>query len=269
MRTLRLGWVAVLLFGAMLHGEELCFRWATEVSQAEAYQAQAMQGETFGLEATLKQYGAALTGDATATFYYQTKTMETTQWYRADATWDSETGTARVTWTPAMDVGATAYRWYFGIETAQGKNYRAFGTLKLKSSPGFSPAVLEAEDVTARITAELYAALMADLEGAFATADAITKAVNEEAAERQTADAALSAAVEQCLTEESDPTVPSWAKAASKPSYTAEEVGAAVADHDHDGVYAPLTAVTVTEGEVTYQWVWDEDAGTFALKAVE
>ena len=32
---------------------------------------------------------------------------------------------------------------------------------------------------------------------------------------------------------ESDPTVPSWAKAASKPSYTASEVGAAPASHSH------------------------------------
>lgn len=32
---------------------------------------------------------------------------------------------------------------------------------------------------------------------------------------------------------ETDPTVPSWAKAASKPTYTASEVGAAEASHDH------------------------------------
>ena len=47
----------------------------------------------------------------------------------------------------------------------------------------------------------------------------------------QAADAAvvgnrLSALSEEMLTEESDPTVPSWAKAAQKPSYTASEVGA-------------------------------------------
>ena len=47
----------------------------------------------------------------------------------------------------------------------------------------------------------------------------------------QAADAAevgnrLSALSEEMLTEESDPTVPSWAKASQKPSYTASEVGA-------------------------------------------
>ena len=35
------------------------------------------------------------------------------------------------------------------------------------------------------------------------------------------------------LTEETDPTVPDWAKAESKPAYTAEEVGAAAKSHTH------------------------------------
>ena len=35
------------------------------------------------------------------------------------------------------------------------------------------------------------------------------------------------------LTQETDPTVPSWAKASSKPSYTASEVGAAPSSHTH------------------------------------
>lgn len=39
------------------------------------------------------------------------------------------------------------------------------------------------------------------------------------------------------LTAESDPTVPAWAKASSKPKYTASEVGAAPSSHNHDGRY--------------------------------
>lgn len=39
------------------------------------------------------------------------------------------------------------------------------------------------------------------------------------------------------LTSESDPTVPSWAKSATKPKYTASEVGAASSSHNHDGSY--------------------------------
>lgn len=33
--------------------------------------------------------------------------------------------------------------------------------------------------------------------------------------------------------------VPAWAKAASKPSYTASEVGASPSNHTHTGVYQP------------------------------
>ena len=43
------------------------------------------------------------------------------------------------------------------------------------------------------------------------------------------------------LTSESDPTVPSWAKQESKPTYTASEVGAAAASHNHDTAYAPIS----------------------------
>lgn len=39
---------------------------------------------------------------------------------------------------------------------------------------------------------------------------------------------------------ETDPTVPAWAKASTKPTYTASEVGASPSDHNHDGVYAPV-----------------------------
>ena len=38
------------------------------------------------------------------------------------------------------------------------------------------------------------------------------------------------------LTSETDPTVPSWAKASSKPSYTASEVGAASSTHTHGDI---------------------------------
>lgn len=42
---------------------------------------------------------------------------------------------------------------------------------------------------------------------------------------------------------ETDPTVPAWAKAASKPTYTASEVGAAAADHAHTDYVAQKAPV--------------------------
>ena len=53
-----------------------------------------------------------------------------------------------------------------------------------------------------------------------------TLAVEGKAADAKAVGDQLSALSEEMLTEESDPTVPAWAKAAQKPSYTASEVGA-------------------------------------------
>lgn len=181
--------VCCLLTAASASAEGLAFKWRTEVSSAAPYDAQAMQGESFTLEATLVQYGQPMAGEATATFYYQTKDMEKHQWYTAPAAWASATGTVSATWTPAMDVGTTAYRWFFGIDTAQGHNYRAYGTLRLKPSPGFSPALLEPIDLREQLKAELYAQLQADLSAAFA-AD-----LQAEAQAREEADSAITQAV--------------------------------------------------------------------------
>lgn len=58
---------------------------------------------------------------------------------------------------------------------------------------------------------------------------------------------------DQYLTEESDPTVPGWAKADTKPTYTASEVGAAEASHAHDafavGVAGFVPAPTSDDSE--------------------
>lgn len=47
---------------------------------------------------------------------------------------------------------------------------------------------------------------------------------------------------DSALQSESDPTVPSWAKAASKPSYTYKEVGAAAELHTHDAYFTVAEA---------------------------
>ena len=206
--------IGCLLTASASLGEALSFRWRTEVSSAAPYEAQAMQGESFALEATLVQYGAPLTGEATATFYYQTKQMAATEWFSAPAAWDEATATASVTWSPALDVGQSAYRWFFGIETAQGHNYRAYGTLRLKPSPGFSPAILEPIDLRAQLKAELYAQLQAELSAAFA-AD-----LQAEAEAREAADGAITEAV--------------------------NALQGNLAAHNHDGAYLKLTGGTMS-----------------------
>lgn len=198
---MRISWTslfAAILFLGSLRAEGLAFKWRTEVSSAAPYDAQAMQGESFTLEATLVQYGQPMAGEATATFYYQTKDMEKHQWYTAPAAWANATGTVSATWTPAMDVGTTAYRWFFGVDTAEGKNYRVFGTLRLKASPGFSPAILQPTDLRETLKAELYAQLQADLSAELSTD------LQSEAQAREEADSAITQAVnaQACVLEQ-------------------------------------------------------------------
>ena len=150
-------------------GAELAFKWTVEVSQPLPYAAEALQGESFNLEAKVVQYRVPMLEAAEATFYYQTPEMEASQWYTVPAAWDATTATASVAFMPAMDVGSSKYRFFFGIETAQGKNYRVFGTLRLKASPGFSPATLEPTDVRAEMIQEIVEAVFEESDERYAT----------------------------------------------------------------------------------------------------
>lgn len=51
------------------------------------------------------------------------------------------------------------------------------------------------------------------------------------------------------LTTETDPTVPAWAKAESKPSYTASDVGAAPAIHNHNDLYYTESEIDTKLGD--------------------
>jgi hypothetical protein len=67
------------------------------------------------------------------------------------------------------------------------------------------------------------------------------------------------------LTSESDPNVPEWAKAASKPSYSYSEVGAASSSHNHNTEYLSISSTpwrsegyitaTALSGYATEEWV--------------
>ena len=108
----------------------------------------------------------------------------------------------RATWTPAMDVGARAYNCFIGSPS---NSYRAAFQLRLRPSPGATPNALPLPTPVID----------------FATVEVANA---------------------PWLEEESDPTVPAWAKAASKPTYTAAEVGALPLVEDYKG---NKTAVTI------------------------
>lgn len=144
----------VLLVAPVVCG--LGFVWDVETTRPQPYDAQAFHGETFELVATFKERGAQLSdGAATAQLYYQSPEMASTEWYRASATFDATTATVRATWSPALDTGAKSYRFFLAVETSVGANYRAYGTLRLKDSPGFNPTLLEPIDVREEIIADI------------------------------------------------------------------------------------------------------------------
>ena len=92
----------------------------------------------------------------------------------------------RATFAPEMDPGAGSVRGFLG---QAGENYRAAFAIRFLDGPGAAPNALPLP--TKRID--------------FAAVEAVNA---------------------PWISEESDPTVPAWAKAASKPAYTAYEVGA-------------------------------------------
>ena len=70
--------------------------------------------------------------------------------------------------------------------------------------------------------------------------------------------------------------VPSWAKAASKPSYTASEVGASPSNHNHAGVYQPAGSYAASSHghnasditpDSTHRFVTDTEKETWNSKA--
>ena len=63
------------------------------------------------------------------------------------------------------------------------------------------------------------------------------------------------------LTDETDPTVPDWAKEATKPTYTAAEVGAAETDHSHDDLHTLEDKITELQQVITELIITLNDKG--------
>ena len=285
----------LLALAASLRAAPLAFRWSSEISEALPFAANAMQGETFDLVAEAIQYGEPLIGEASATFYWQTPDMEASSWYAQPAQWDADAATASVTWTPAMDVGSSAYRFFFCVSSEAGKNYRLYGTIRLKPSPGFSPAALEPVDVRDELAAEIADDVIGEIDGRYlkltggdvtgpitsrlssASVPGLTVTLgNDDRYYAKHTQAGIQARREvnapeefyaffdvsggdkiarlkdlgSFLSEESDPTVPAWAKAETKPSYAWSEIAGkpatyAPSAHTHavsdvDGLQAAL-----------------------------
>lgn len=122
----------------------LAFRWESEVSAPKPFRARAFHGETFTLACTPTQYAAPLTGlaGAAVALRWQTDAMAADEWYEKAGEYDPATGTLSADWGPDCDTGPDRVRFFLALETPGGASFRAFGTLDLAPSPGFTPAQL-------------------------------------------------------------------------------------------------------------------------------
>ena len=130
-------------------------RWNAETSRPVPYQARTVRGSTVLLEARLLREGrpVALPADAQAAFFWQTNGMGGTFWSaRAEA---DTNGTLRAVWTPDMDAGADAVRFFLRAATPDGLDYSAHGGLRILPGPGVDPEALPApEEVMERVPDE-------------------------------------------------------------------------------------------------------------------
>ena len=135
----------ILALGSLAASAAVPLHWTVESSRTSLAQLEAYHGETLDIAATMQTYGKPLSLDGkTAVLYYQTNGMEQA-WWSVNGTCSGST--ARVTFTPAMDPGASILNLFLSVQDG-GNNYRAHARLKMLGSPGADAHVIEPPIVT-------------------------------------------------------------------------------------------------------------------------
>lgn len=147
-------------------------RWTVETSRAQPATFEAYQGETLELEAALTSYGKPLEAPSNYSLYWQTNGMGSAWWSAPVSSAPSPTNVLFATWSPTNDVGAKTYTCFIG---QPGTIYHAAFQLRLRPSPGAAPNELPLPAKTIDFAQVI-----------------VTNA--------------------PWITEETDPTVPAWAK---------------------------------------------------------
>jgi hypothetical protein len=137
--------VIALLFFALKANAQVTLRWEAETTRINAYNVSAFHGETIRLEPSFAANGTpvALAG-ADATLYWQTNGMGAAWWDKTCAQFTDDQGRDRIRaeFTADDDPGAAMYAWFIGIRSADGLQYRAYGSMAMRGSPGFVPNTL-------------------------------------------------------------------------------------------------------------------------------
>ena len=120
-------------------------RWTAETSKPAAQVIDAFQGETIHIEPTLVSYGAAVAvTTSTLTIFWQTNGMASSWWSKAAAADSSVTGRVRAVFAPTNDIGAAQYIFYIQSTDSSASNFRAYGLIRMRSSPGYAPTAAPA-----------------------------------------------------------------------------------------------------------------------------
>lgn len=133
----------LLLVCAALAGRaQVPCKWTVDLSRAAPASWDCLRGETLELTPSfVSGRGVAdLSGVESATLYWQTNGMGSAYWSRPAAV-DTNSQPHRLVarWTPDCDCGAPAYAYFVGASSPSGIQYRAFGTVRMRGAPGFSP----------------------------------------------------------------------------------------------------------------------------------
>lgn len=201
------------------------FEWRLTTPQARAETFTAYHGETIRFNPV---WSGALSNVTASALYYQTPDMGQT-WWQADG----------LVFAPSNDVGAASYRFFIRAADPEGVNYTANGLLRLLDSPGFVPNTIappiatldfDAIDVLnapwptladiEEATNNLSQALTAELRSATTNLEAAIAAA--EPGDYATVSNRAMTALQSYT--ETDPTISSWAKASSKPTYYWSEI---------------------------------------------
>ena len=115
-------------------------RWDSQLERPSSYAALAFRGETIRLMPRLVRGSIpADTAGAAATFHWQTNGMGQAWWVKPASVSTSEPGRVAAVFAPTNDFGAARYTWFVRLDGDGGASYRAFGTLAMRDSPGYSP----------------------------------------------------------------------------------------------------------------------------------
>ena len=117
-------------------------RWDITIQSSAPHNLDIWRGESINLMPRFFSYGApwSISTSATVTLYWSTNNFATAPWATNGTILATDTGRVSVSWSPACDAGAATYQYFIGVSEPAGLLYRARGTIRMQTSPGFVPS---------------------------------------------------------------------------------------------------------------------------------